>query len=422
MGRTRTRLELIEKIEGEAQVLYEYEGDRIAFAQIRFANSRHIEKILVGRDPMDALSINPRVCGICGHAHLIATVRALEACYDEIRLSDKAKAIREMTLSLELIQNHFKWFYLTILPLLGLEAPIERALEPSRLAGEMIALMAGQYPHNSYAIPGGISGEITPVDLFEFTQRLDRLKELFRRSLIDVDLDTFVRCDRIEVMLAKEGDLPRAMQTILDRGYERLGQSLDRFIVFGGGLFQPGKSIGTRIRESIDLRYLKEEAVEKSAARRVHYRNQYYETGPLARAMVMKTPLIREAHRRYKDSLFSRILARICEIPRLLDYLETLCRSIDLSEEAYIDPGPIPAEGHGAGIVEAARGSLVHQISIREGKIAAYRITTPTQWNLGNGTRENPCPAQKALMGLHRDAPAELVFKAFDVCSVCTTK
>jgi len=419
----RTRLELIEKIEGEAQVRYEYSGERIDFASIRFLNSRHIEKILEGRDPMDALTINPRVCGICGHAHLIATVRALEDCYPDLRLSDKALKIRELTLSLELLQNHFKWFYLTILPLLELEAPLQRALEPSRLAGEMIALLAGQYPHNSYAIPGGVAGEITPVDLFEFRQRLRRLKELFRRYLIDVDLDAFVRCERIEEMLGKEGDLPRAMQAILDRVWERMGQSLDRFIVFGGGgFFVSGKSISTRIRKHLDLRYLKEEDVPGSAACRVSYRGRYYETGPLARAMVMKTPLIKEAHRRYKDSLFSRILARVCEVPRLLRYLEEILEGLDLSQPAWIDPGAFPMEAEGAGIVEAARGSLIHQIELREGKIARYRIVTPTQWNLGSGDRDNPCPAQKALIGLYRDDPAELVFKAFDVCSVCTTK
>ncbi|WP_236579163.1 nickel-dependent hydrogenase large subunit [Hydrogenimonas urashimensis] len=420
---TRTRLELIEKIEGEAQVLYEYEGERIGFAQIRFLSSRHIEKILEGRDPMDALSINPRVCGICGHAHLIATVRALEDCYEAIKISDKALKIREMTLSLELLQNHFKWFYLTILPLLDIEAPIERALEPSRLAGEMIALLAGQYPHNSYAIPGGITGEITPVDLLEFRHRLEQLKEIFRRYLIDVDLDYFVRCDRIEEMLGKKGDLPQAMRTILDLGWERMGQSLDRFIVFGeSGFFISGKSTATRMRKHLDLRYLKEEKIQKSAARLVAYRGRAYETGPLARAMVMKTPLIKEAHRRYKDSLFSRILARVCEVPRLLRYLDETLQKLDLSQAAWIDPGPMPKEAKGTGVVEAARGSLIHQIEIEEGKIARYRIVTPTQWNLGNGSRDNLYPAQKALIGLHRNDPAELVFKAFDVCSVCTTK
>jgi len=415
------RLELIEKIEGEAQVRYRYEGERVAFAEILFLNSRHIEKILQNRDPLDALAINPRVCGICGHAHLIATVRALEGCFDGLRISDKACKIREITLSLELLQNHFKWFYLTILPLLELEAPLDRALDPARVAGEMIALLAGQYPHTSYALPGGICGEVTPVDLLEFRHRLHRLRGLFRQNIVDVDLEEFVQCERIEELLGKSGDLPRAMRQILDRGWERLGRSHDRFIVFGGGLFRPGKSVGTRLREHLDLRYVREEEAQETKALKVLYRGRAYETGPLARAMLLKTPLVKEAHRKYRDSLFTRILARICEIPRLLAYLDRLTKELDLSQEAWNDPGPFPPEAEGIGIVEAARGSLIHRVSIREGKIRRYEIITPTQWNLGNGTRRDPGVAQQALVGLHRDDPAELVFKSFDVCSVCTT-
>ncbi len=415
------RLELIEKIEGEAQVRYHYEEEQVTFAEILFLNSRHIERILQGRDPLDALSINPRVCGICGHAHLIATVRALEGCFEGLRISDKARNVRELTLSLELLQNHFKWFYLTILPLLELEAPLKRALEPARIAGEMIALLAGQYPHTSYAIPGGICGEITPVDLLEFRHRLRRLQALFRHTVVDVELEEFVRCERIEELLDKSGDLPKAMRRIFDRGWERLGQSHDRFIVFGEGLFRPGKSVGTRLRKHLDLRYVQEDVVPGTQARKVVYRDRPYETGSLARAMVMKTPLVREAHRRYRDSLFTRILARICEIPRLIGYLDRLLKEIDLSQEAWIDPGPFPSETEGTGIVEAARGSLIHRVSIREGKIREYEIITPTQWNLGNGTPEDPGVAQEALVGLHREDPTELVFKSFDVCSVCTT-
>jgi hydrogenase large subunit len=417
------KIELIEKIEGEAQVLYRYEGDRVADAQIRFLTGRHVERILQGEEPWNALAINPRICGICGHAHLIATVRALEGCYPGLQLSDKAQAVRELTLSFELLQNHFKWFYLTIWPLIfpG-ETRVERAVGPARLVGEMIALAAGKYPHNSYALPGGISSETGPLELLGIGERLRELTARFRREIIDVEPEVFGRCERIEAMLEREGDLPRAMTRILERGWERLGRSFDRFIVLGGGgAFVGGKAHATRIREHLDLRHLKEEPIEGSEALRVRYRDRAYETGPLARAMLLKTPLIREAHRRYGDSLFSRILARVCEIPRLLLYAGELLERIDPGEPSWYDPGPLPREGEGVGIVEAARGSLVHRVRIDEGRIAAYQIVTPTQWNLGSGPAEDPGVAQRALQGLHREDPAELVFKSFDVCSVCTT-
>ncbi len=109
-------IKLIEKIEGEAKLNFNFKEGRIDFVDIEFMSTRNIENILRGKNAFDALVINPRVCGICGHAHLIATVQALESCYDNLELSNKAKTIRELTLNFELIQNHFKWFYLTMLP------------------------------------------------------------------------------------------------------------------------------------------------------------------------------------------------------------------------------------------------------------------------------------------------------------------
>ena len=126
-------IKLIEKIEGEAKLNFHFKNNKIDKVDVDFMSTRHIEDILKGKSPLDALVINPRVCGICGHAHLIATVRALEDCYERIEISNKAKIIRELTLNFELIQNHFKWFYLTILPLFGFKQEIMKAVTPSQL-------------------------------------------------------------------------------------------------------------------------------------------------------------------------------------------------------------------------------------------------------------------------------------------------
>ena len=52
----------------------------------------------------------------------------------------------------------------------------------------------------------------------------------------------------------------------------------------------------------------------------------------------------------------------------------------------------------------------------------SYDIITPTVWNLGNGSNSYPAVAQKAIVELSSVSEADLVFKAFDVCAVCTTQ
>jgi uptake hydrogenase large subunit len=112
--------ELIERIEGEA--VLDFKTDKrgtVEEAEIRFVHFRGMEAILEGRNALDALVIAPRVCGICGHSHLIAAVRMIESAYIDagfsLTISPKAHAIREITLECELIQNHIKWLYLVML-------------------------------------------------------------------------------------------------------------------------------------------------------------------------------------------------------------------------------------------------------------------------------------------------------------------
>jgi hydrogenase large subunit len=97
--------------------------------------------------------------------------------------------------------------------------------------------------------------------------------------------------------------------------------------------------------------------------------------------------------------------------------------NLNLSQPSYVKPALAlkKLSSEGIGSVEAARGSLIHKVKIHEGIIQEYQIITPTQWNLSNGTKTNPATAQKAMQGLLDKKTATIVFKSFDVCSVCTT-
>ena len=418
------KIKLIEKIEGEAKLHLEYENNRINFAQIEFFSSRNIERILEGKPALDALVINPRVCGICGHAHLIATVKALENCYDNLEISKKAEIIRELTLNLELIQNHFKWLYLTITPFFGYKQNILQAMTPVQLANKAIALLAGQYPHNSYAIVGGVVCEPTFIELAKFKTLLEELINFFEKEIVQENIQDLISCQNSNRLFTTSGLLVSIIQAIKNKELLDIGKSYDRFIVFGkNSYFKRGKSIKTRVSNNIDEKYITEIENQNSLAKNVLYKEKYYEVGPLSRAMLKKTPLIKDMHRRYSDALISRIVARVCEIPQLLYHSLELLKEIDLNEPSYISPASSIEKLTATGIssIEAARGSLIHTVELKNGIIQNYSIITPTQWNLSNGSKSYPAIAQKALIGLKDEEIAELVFKSFDVCSVCTT-
>jgi hydrogenase large subunit len=418
-------IKLIEKIEGEAKLNFSFDNqDKIDYVDIEFLTTRNIEKILENKPALDALVINPRVCGICGQAHLICTVQALEDCYDDIQISNKAKILRELTLNFELIANHFKWFYLNLLPLFGKKQYILKATRPSTIMSKAIATIAGQYPHTSYAIVGGVVSDITNMDLIKVKSYINETLKYFEDMIVQANTTQFKSCTNIDELLSKDGDLPDLLKEIKNKKWQNIGKSYDRFIVFGQtSYFSSGKSNKTKVSTNISIDNVKLYDNTTSKAKNVMYKDKYFEVGPLSRAMLNKTPLIKDSHRKYADSMFSRILARTCEIPQLLHHCVELINQIDLNEPSYIKPSLDISKltGNGQSAVEAARGSLIHKVILKNGIIQKYDIITPTQWNLSNGTKLNPATSQKAMLGLKNINLAQIVFKSFDVCSVCTT-
>jgi hydrogenase large subunit len=252
------KIKLIEKIEGEATLKFSYKDNLIDFVDIEFFNTRNIENILQNKPALDALVINPRVCGICGHAHLQATAKALEDCIDGLVLSNKAKIIRELSLNFEIIQNHFKWFYMTIMPLLGYKDAYIKALYPFQTINKAIATIAGQYPHNSYAIVGGIVSEVTTMDLVRLKSLIDEVVEFFEKEVVQNSIENIQECDNVDLLLSREGDLSKILHHLKNQNLDNIGKSYDRFIVFGSSsYFESGKSNKTRVTKRLDTKYIK---------------------------------------------------------------------------------------------------------------------------------------------------------------------
>ncbi|MBU0754025.1 MAG: nickel-dependent hydrogenase large subunit, partial [Planctomycetes bacterium] len=78
-----TRIEGHLAIHTEAETVSTDTGDsyRIKEARCEGEMFRGFEKILEGRDPLDAQQITQRICGVCPISHGIASVEAQEMAY-----------------------------------------------------------------------------------------------------------------------------------------------------------------------------------------------------------------------------------------------------------------------------------------------------------------------------------------------------
>jgi len=427
---------ILEQIEGEASLYFDMKENLVDFVTIAFPHFRGMEMMLKGKNAMDALVFTPRVCGICGHSHLLASVRAIEDAYKnsgyEIAITQKASKIREVTLSLEIIQNHFKWIYLVLVPYLKelsqsqelLNTPLKGAYGAS-LATKILAIFAGQWPHSSYMIPGGITSDFTYIDLTKAKVHLEKLSKYFESETLGVSLEKFLSFDSCKEFIAFESDFAKIEKLLIKLQMNKKGFAHDTFMILGEHQFSHvAKLKGTRHFKAIAKYVTTQDAYapdEKSYAKNALYKNSFYETGPLARCMAKEFQLIKNIHRRFKDSAYTRIMARFYETAYLLTSCKKLLTEIDISEKSCVESIALKnISGSGEGVVEAPRGPLIHRVHIKKGIIASYEIITPTQFNISSSTKENPSPAQQAMVNVTQE-DAKFIFRTFDVCSVCTT-
>jgi uptake hydrogenase large subunit len=429
---------LIEQIEGEATLHINMGDHGVDFVSISFPHFRGMEALLKGKLPLDALVYTPRVCGICGHSHLMATVRALESALQNqgiaVNVSDKAQSIREITLVLEWIQNHMKWFYLVIYPELSLlhGEELSQALRlkgayGASLCNKAAAFFSGQWPHSSFMIPGGVSCDPTHLDVIRVEALVDEVITFFEKEMMGTSLDKTLDFSTCKDFNTLSSDIAAFERLLLHENMHEKGFGYDRFIVMGHHKFCQPARLKRTVNYALDPEHITLQPAyaphAKSYAINATYQGRFHESGPLARAIATDKGLIKNMHRRYKDSSYSRTMARIMEIPQLLLHVKRLLHTLKIQEASYHAPEVAWStfSGEGQGCVEAPRGALEHKLIIEKGKIASYRIITPTQWNLGSSRANTPGIAQKAMMGSRSSQEAQFIFKSFDVCSVCTT-
>ncbi len=171
-----------------------------------------------------------------------------------------------------------------------------------------------------------------------------------------------------------------------------------------------------------------------SWAKAPRYMGYAAEAGPLSRVIMAgnpnnldhqnQDPLFLDIMDKMGPSVFTRVLARVHEAPRLYNQIMEWLSQIDLDAEFYIKP--TERDGKGWGATEAARGALAHWIEIEGGVIKNYQVMAPTTWNVGpNDDEDNAGPIEAALEGTEIEDPHDpvevgMVARSFDSCLVCT--
>lgn len=106
----RIYIDPITRIEGHLSLEIEVQNGRVADAWSKGDMFRGFEKILKGRNPVDANQITQRICGVCPVSHGLASSKCLDNAFG-IRPNKNGRLLRNLVLGSNYLQSHIIHFY-----------------------------------------------------------------------------------------------------------------------------------------------------------------------------------------------------------------------------------------------------------------------------------------------------------------------
>jgi hydrogenase large subunit len=465
------------RIEGHLAVEAVVENGAVVEARSAGTLYRGFEQILAGRDPLDAVQITQRFCGVCPTAHAVASSQCLDNALG-IMPPDNGRVIRNLIQGANYIQSHILHFYhLAALDFVrGPEFPpfipryeadyrlpkttsdeivshYVQALHIRLKAHELSAVFSGKMPHCASVVPGGVT--VTPT-VDKVTTFLWRLKEL-RDFINNVYLPDVIS---IAEVYRDQAEIGTGCKNLLSYGAFDLDNQpavTGRKRFFEMARLRAGKLEPVdpaKITEDVESSWYRSPSHLAPAAgetlpdpgkksgytwiKAPRYENTVYEVGPMARAMIAyasgrNSPLVKTVDgaltqlRLKPENLFSvlgRHLCRAVETKVLADAMAEWVLQIKLDDPVAV-PHTMPDEARGFGLWDASRGALGHWISIRNKRIERYQAVVPTTWNASpHDDRGQPGPIEQALVGAPVKDPANpfslaRIVRSFDPCVAC---
>jgi len=470
------------RVEGDLEITVEVKDERVQNAQSRGVMFRGFEILLKGRDPLDAIVFTPRICGICGASHGVASSTAIRNAWRS-QMPDNAYRVKNIVLATEIIMSHIIHFYMLFapdltnkkysshseyaeivkrfLPFKGISYLKAIKARPSML--ELMGVFAGKWPNTLVFQPGGVTCSISISRQTKGLGLLRELQDFVEETLLGCEIDRWLEnksMDDLDKWLTEsehqDSDIGTYIRCGKDLGLDKIGQGPGRFLSYGAYVLPEGQKWlpsgyynndffpfdHNKIAEYIKYSFYKgytdglhpsegitEPDPDKKGAyswsKSPRYDSNVVEVGPMARMILDKDTLIYDIFKKLGSSVYLRVLARLHEAVRLVKQVGIWIREIDTRDIFYKNPRVL-GEAEGVGLIEAARGALGHWISVRKDRIERYQVVTPTAWNLSpKDYYDQHGACEQALNGTiveDMDNPVEVghVIRSFDPCLVCT--
>ncbi|NIA02619.1 MAG: HupV protein [Planctomycetia bacterium] len=468
------------RVEGDLEVQIEVEDNQVSKAWVNTPLFRGFEQMLQGKDPRDSLVYTPRICGICSVSQSVAAAQALAAAQGIIPPANGRHATN-LILAAENLADHLTHFYLFFMPDFAREtyqgkswfqSTTERFKAQTGLAARQVlparaellhltGILAGKWPHSLAIQPGGTTRPIETQEKVRLMTTVRSFRLFLEKILFGDELESVSSLSSAEQLICwhqqhPDSDFSQFLTISNDLDLASLGRASNNFMSYGayGGkdehLFKSGiwqnHSLGlnpNEIKEDITNSWLNSQSEAKhpyqgstipdsdensgySWCKAPRLNNRVMEVGAISRQMVDGHPLIRDLVSNSGGNVRNRVIARLLELALVVPAMENWVKQLQPGEKFCLTQS-IPDEAQGAGMIEAARGSLGHWLRIKKGRILNYQIIAPTTWNFSpRDADEQPGALEQALQGTYvgedkqTSAQIQHIIRSFDPCMVCT--
>ncbi|MBT3205993.1 MAG: HupV protein [Gammaproteobacteria bacterium] len=468
------------RVEGDLEVNIEVDQQKITQAWVNAPLFRGYEQILHGKDPRDSLIYTPRICGICSISQSVAAAQAI-ASAQGLKPAQNGQLATNLILAAENMADHLTHFYLFFMPDFARDCYKDktwfndiafrfkaqtgssaRDVLPARAAFlHLTGILAGKWPHSLALQPGGTTRPVESQERIRLLSTITAFRHFLQDVLFGAELEQVAALSSEEDLLQfvdqhNQYDFARFISIAQDLNLNHQGKASDNFMSYGAYpedehfLFNAGtwqQHLQTfnpeDIREDISHSWVNSKATAKhpfqgstipdsdetsgySWCKAPRLNQQVMEVGAISRQVISGHPLIRDLVSKTGANVQNRVISRLLELALVVPAMENWVKQIQPGQ-SFCHESIIPQEAQGAGLVEAARGSLGHWLRVKNGRILNYQIIAPTTWNFSpRDSSEQPGALELALQGTEMDddktsaAMIQHIIRSFDPCMVCT--
>ncbi len=453
MGKTLT-IQPVTRIEGHAKITIQLnDAGNVEDARVQVIELRGFEQFCMGKPVEEMPRITTRICGVCPWSHHLASAKATDAVFG-VKPPPAGEKLRRLCNSIAYMEEHILHFYVlagpdfvmgptaeypvrNIIGMIGAVPEIAtRVVKVRHMCAKMLELIAGKSIHPAAAVPGGFSRPLKPEERDHLLPMAEEALELAKFTIAFAKSDIFPKY--LDVVKSIGIITSGFLGTVTDDGALDLYDGKLRLMDADGAFEDFNTSdytdyIGEHIE---DWTYLKFPYAKKKGPFLLESgAPSLYRVNSLARINVadyIPTPLAQKELEIFRAS-FGRPaqLTLLYHWARLIELLHNAEIAVELLKDPEITSREIrtpvtPRAARGIGVVEAPRGTLIHDYTTDEQGLL-------THVNLIVGTCQNNSAinlaVKQAAQTLIKDGVydqgilnmVEMTIRAHDPCLSCAT-